>query len=370
MQTSFCKKRIFMLPSFINDLKIFVQSINRYFLLAALIIGLLLVYATFYFSQSAILTVISFLLSAPIALSLATVFNYIGEKLTAKEADKTTVLLLSQDEEIASQIRYLLPHDNMHIEWLKTYKNTSKYLKQKTPTVLIFDTNNKPKNIANLVELCRNQQKSTQRLPIIAVQKDTASDKKRQLLLEGFDDCLPNPIQQQDMETFYTRWLESAPASFEHDSTDTEEIDSEKTDTETTGTEKTDPVIETKPTTNKPQKTIFDKQQALIQSHQNLGLAKDMLSMLVKMIEANQSHLQQYYETENWEELNEITHKIKGGCYCTGVPSLEKAMETIDKALEKNELNNIAQQFESMMSEIEAVIDWCEQHDLELIFAD
>jgi len=331
---------------------------NLLFLLGVIAISALAYYLVFNISGSKQASLITLLLTFFSLSSIVLAVNYFSNKIHTRDSQKKTVLLLSHDDELAGQLRYTLPNETIRLQWVRTYDSAIKVLSKNSLCSFMIDTENKPKNTATLIELCRNHEKNIDRLPIIAIQKNLNAEKKYQLLLEGFDDCLPKKISQKDINNFCIRWSTQKATTIAVETTE-QQI---STDNKTLNTP-----ANTK--ASKPKSIIVDKELALIQSHQNYELAKDMLTMLIAMLKQSKPSLKQWYTQKNWPELGELTHKIKGGCYCCGVPSLQEAVENIDKKLDENTSEDLSNSFTQMMTEIDRLLQWDTEFDVDIIFA-
>ena len=353
-------------------------SLMHLLLLAAFIaVSLAVYYITYELSQSHIAAIILSLLLFLGMCTVTLVYVDLSNKLEKRDANKKTILLFSHDDELAGQMRYLLPHQNTILEWVRTYDSAIEILNHTNSYAFIIDTDNKPKNTASLVEMCRSREHNLRRLPIVAIQNEATAENKYQLLLEGFDDCLSKPIKKREFDGFYERWINTneSPTVLNTAESNTNHISDEQTDNHTvdltdqqTDQQTEDQTKAEKATPAADGQKIVDTKLALVQSHQSYALAKDMLSLLISMVADSQNDLLAFYANKQWDELGELTHKIKGGCYCCGVPSLQQAVETIDSALENKQYDHLEPQFKQLMTEIEKLIQWNEDFDINVIF--
>lgn len=339
------------MKTFLKDAQLY-----HYLLFAAFVtLGILVYYCSYQYNQSHLLGSVLFLSSFGFLCFSTLGIQHLLKLRHKQRPEKKSVLLLSHDDELYGQLRYLLPYKQIDLHWVRTYDDAIDSLADARPFAFIVDTENKPKNTATLIEQSRSYQ-GHHRLPIIAIQSDLHSQKKMELLLEGFDDCLTKSIKPSDISDFFKRWShqEDTTTHIDHHDDNAKEINSSIKE-----------ILQTEPNISL---SIFDKNQAMIQSHQNAALAKDMLVMLIDMVNKHRQLIIEYYDQKLWDELGELTHKIKGGCYCSGVPQLQSAIECIDKSLEKNELGNISQQFDQLILAIDHLSEWHRESDIELLF--
>lgn len=193
------------------------------------------------------------------------------------------------------------------------------------------------------------------RTPIIGVSAHSEKEKMYQSLLAGFDGYMVKPVKDTDLHDSLKRWCDfdsSIKGSATEEDTIIEPLDI------------AEPLTVNDDTIAK----VIDIEQSLSYSHNNRGLAKDMLELLIKMIRQEKSNLIKHYREQDWEALSLLTHKLHGGsCYC-GVPKLQQSCETADKLLQKQQYTDIDQPMKKLIQSMEELLDWDEQYDIDIIF--
>lgn len=245
---------------------------------------------------------------------------------------------------------------------------------QKYPFKLLFiDIEMGEMSGIETVAILRKQQQ--QRLPIIAVSAHSDSEKKLQALTAGFDDYLTKPIDEEKLTQVLERWLEpkdvdktgSQPGPVVPDMSAAPEI-------QKTGTTIANEILSTprqQTSLHKQDKSshkVVDIQQSLAFSHNNPRLAKDMLLMLITMVKKQKGIMCSHFEQGEWQELTDLAHKLNGGsCYC-GVGELQSQAEILEKQLLQQDYDEAAVTFPRLIAAMEALLQWHDEHDLDIIF--
>lgn len=211
----------------------------------------------------------------------------------------------------------------------------------------------------------RELETSGPRTPIIALTAHAVSEQKSRLLLAGMDDCLSKPVSESELRHVIERWTNVtiatkvaptnpapvASALIEH-------------------SPNADKTGENQPATDSQAAAIVDRALGLSLTNQNPSLAGDMLSMLIETLPDVLHKSRTQYENKQFDELQETVHKLHGGCCYCGVPRLKAISEQIDKNLQKNKYNNLANEIQLLEAEIKNLLQWAEEHDIDVLFSD
>ncbi len=212
-----------------------------------------------------------------------------------------------------------------------------------------------------------HEQDSQQRTPIVALTADALDDKKTKLLLAGLDDYLAKPVADEQLRHVIKRWspqtqigaLEPRPeqppiTAPNHTDDHGSPINLQsKIQSPITATQQSQPV---------------DINQSLQLANNKQDLAKDMLNMLLTSLPAEQSLAQQAYQQQDFKSLEEITHRIHGGCCYCGVPSLKQASKQLEGILQQEQFEQLDTAMGAFEGAIETLLEWQEQHDLDSLF--
>ena len=184
-----------------------------------------------------------------------------------------------------------------------------------------------------------------QRVPAIAVSAHSRETMQLKVLQQDFDDYLVKPVSQQSLFDTLQRWHSVAsgiPENHEAMSVSASENVSQPT-------AKTIAPL-TKPTITHPfpqkLKTVTSKQEdnlqkvvniklSLVHSNNNNQLARDMLQLLITMIDTEKDSLHFFYNEKDWEKMYQLNHKIYGGSSYCGVPELQQANKKLEMLLQR-----------------------------------
>ena len=199
----------------------------------------------------------------------------------------------------------------------------------------------------------------SKRTPIVGISAHSAQEKMHEALLAGLDDYIVKPIGETGISDALERWCDyKKEKPIETQDIEMAIIDASRKEASSSPSG-TDPS-----TINK----VVDIQQSLEHSHQNKSLAKDMLDLLITMIEDEKANISRLYEQKNWQALAALTHKLYGGCCYCGVPELQQACEKADKQLQQQRYDNLEPMINKLLNAMNDILLWNQQFDTAVIF--
>lgn len=85
----------------------------------------------------------------------------------------------------------------------------------------------------------------------------------------------------------------------------------------------------------KPTAPSFDPELALIRANGNHALVEELHGLLLKDIVIQKDHLLKAGALHDLDTLQNIAHRLQGGCRYCGAPELEQAVFELEKALQR-----------------------------------
>lgn len=251
-------------------------------------------------------------------------------------------------------------------------------LYQKTSfTLILMDIEMQELNGLDVTRKIRKLESGAKRTPIVAISAHSSNEKKLEALTAGYDEYLSKPLDSEQLLTTLNRWLINSPAAKPHASNSAKHSSlKHETSFEERGfkpvshlSKATLEFIQEKSVDDSGTiKKVVDVKQSLKFSRNNYGLAKDMLSMLIEMVQQERNQAELLYKEKKWGKLGDLVHKINGGsCYC-GVPELQQQTQAIDSALEKKEIDTVIKHFPAFLQAMDELLEWNEEHDIDIIF--
>lgn len=195
----------------------------------------------------------------------------------------------------------------------------------------------------------RELEKEETRIPIVALTAHAANEKKMALLIAGMDDYISKPINGDDLQHIFDRWILRADKNAKQknavveDAADSAEVPLNSS-----------PVslkLSLEKTQNKPE------------------LAKDMLQMLLDSLADMQSAITQYWQSGNLKELQEVVHKLHGGCCYCGVPALTEICARIDGKLQNDNHEDLQADMDLLFARINELNNWAAEIELDELFS-
>jgi two-component system sensor histidine kinase/response regulator len=188
-------------------------------------------------------------------------------------------------------------------------------------------------------------------LPIIAVTASAVKDERQRCEKVGMDDILHKPFKKEDLLVYLTKYLQE-----DNPSAELEELSS---DDQVPG-EDIDFQQEETPSSNSPllgNPAVFDYQEAL---KTFLGNEAVVLDILPKYKEKLQKQLQSFdalIVQEQWEQLRQEAHSIKGSSWNLSMNTLGKRAEQLEIAAAQGNVKEITQIISSLKADFHLLIE-------------
>ncbi len=204
----------------------------------------------------------------------------------------------------------------------------------------------------------RRRENPDHRTPVVALTAHAVNEQKAKLLLAGMDDYLTKPVSENELKHIIDRWVSRNPHR-------------------NTGTNSLVPGSNTELIDNE-----FDENEKLVNISQSLKLSKnkpeladDMLQMLLDSLPQTKKDITTYLSEGNYRELQEVIHKLHGGCCYCGVPKLKKYSEELDVKLQSAQQQGetpplLEQKIATLISVIDEMLNWRETVNVSALFTD
>lgn len=210
----------------------------------------------------------------------------------------------------------------------------------------------------------RKRENPDHRTPIVALTAHAVNEQKSKLLLAGMDDYLTKPVSETELLHIIDRWVarnslkqpaKAAPALIQP------------------ANSRNDTIADNQPENS--EEKLVDIQQSLILAKNKPDLARDMLVMLLDSLPTTRVDINTYLSEGNHKELQEVIHKLHGGCCYCGVPRLKKLSSELDRklqqALEKSEaLPLLEGKVAQLINEIDDLQEWQHCMDVDALFTE
>ena len=192
----------------------------------------------------------------------------------------------------------------------------------------------------------REQEGAGKRTPIIALTAHAVDEQKTRLLLAGMDDYVGKPVSESELRHVIGRWI-----SHEKSVISEQPIKSPEESPDQNG-----------------QHDIFDLANALELAKHKPDLARDMFTMLLDSLDETSRDVTAAVHEGDMDRLQEIVHKLYGGCCYCGVPALRHATAKLHTLLHRQQYHSISDATELMLARIAELHQWTSEQDVEGLF--
>jgi len=182
-----------------------------------------------------------------------------------------------------------------------------------------------------LIRKLPNQDKST--IPIIALTANALASDKEKYTEAGMNDCIAKPVDEEKLFSIISK-------NISHESfLSGKNILEEKNNGQMNVSEK-----------------LYDLSMVLSVSGGNKDFIKKMVALFMETVPPNVAELKKSAESENWDQVAKIAHKLKSTIDSMGIKSLHQDIRTVESgAKQKINLTEIP----SLVNKIESVINNC-----------
>ncbi|MES9990772.1 MAG: ATP-binding protein [Candidatus Thiodiazotropha sp.] len=179
-------------------------------------------------------------------------------------------------------------------------------------------------------EVIRQNETGSKHTPIIALTADVVPATRNQITESGMDGYLLKPIDEPQMWSLI-RNIFSQHGQFESQQTD-----------------------------NLEQNDLIDINQLLVVDNNKIlnitggdkALANELFNQLCSELPQLLEEIDKYIQQQNWENLSEITHKMRGSTSSCGVPALDYSVQRLERVVKSKQTSQLAQEFTSVKNEV------------------
>lgn len=214
--------------------------------------------------------------------------------------------------------------------------------------LIFMDVNMPGLNGPDTTARLRQRMPRQARIPIVALTAHAVEQHKMALLTAGMDDYLGKPAAFNDLVALLEKWL-GAPAlaaagiKAEHSAIPPAPMDSAKVL----------PVVRI--------------DECLRMARNNPALALDLMQQFLTHLPQAVTGLENAYTSQDWPALKDQAHRFYGGCCYVGVPAVQAATLSLNKALQPP-YGGVDSAFQQWKAAVAALITWEQEHDLSTLF--
>jgi len=192
-------------------------------------------------------------------------------------------------------------------------------------------------------QLIRKQEEGKRKSPIIAVTAHALANEKQALLNSGMDDYVTKPINEKQLLHIIKHWTGkdlTRPNNLVNESPSTAPLSA---------------------LTSNPDQVV-NLQMGLELANNKQDLADDMLSMLFESLTKDRTALRDDLHNKDYSLMLERVHKLHGATRYTGVPNLQLSAKALEETLKLKQYESVSALCETLIIDIEDIIQWCVQN--------
>jgi len=267
-------------------------------------------------------------------------------------APKARILVVDDNPANLQLARELLRGLNTDV-WAASNGQEALELCQEHPFDLIFMDIQMPG--MDGIETTRHLRRESQgrRTPIIALTAHSMTEQKSELLIAGMDDCVSKPVSEAQLAHIINRWVPlSGRSSVEG--------------TPPEPPQAPDPALLEPEAEDRP--SPVDIPLCLKLANNKPALARDMLVMLLQGLASDRDAINVAFEQRDFEELEQLVHRLYGSCCYCGVPRLKRISGLLDKILQAGQYDQVSGPVTALNNEIDAIMAWGYERDIDALF--
>ena len=85
-------------------------------------------------------------------------------------------------------------------------------------------------------------------------------------------------------------------------------------------------------------------------------VAKELLGMLVDQLPSDLAEMEQAYQQQAWQQLEDLAHRCHGGVCYVGVPRLKQAAKTLENLLKAQQIADAEAAFVEFKAAVEGIL--------------
>ncbi|MGS2717077.1 response regulator [Eionea flava] len=306
------------------------------------------------------------------------------------------ILVVDDNTSNITVLENYLQADNRKIVTANNGLDAIRHVEKQTMDIIFMDIEMEGMNGPQTVQHIRALEKTNAKLhiartPIIAVSAHKEKSKRLAVLQQDFDDYLEKPVSADTVHEVMQRWEGIERQSLKPAGSNNLLASRSSKNKMGQGNKKYPPTKTAKPTNSKKDvDKVINIEYSLSHSNNNNVLARDMLALLITMIQQEKATLLERYEQRQWEKLYQLNHKIYGGSSYCGVPKLQTSNQQLERLLqshltqypsinnpsdktkkitiEESAVSDIKQALDNVLQSIDDILLWNEQYDMDIIF--
>jgi two-component system sensor histidine kinase BarA len=186
-------------------------------------------------------------------------------------------------------------------------------------------------------EVIRHNEAGNKHTPIIALTADVVPATRNQIKESGMDGYLLKPIDEPQMWSVIRNILNQHKMHETHETHDQDNQDADSQELES-------------------RYLVIDSKKILDITGGDQVLANEMFNQLCSELPQQIVEIQKYIDEQNWDNLKEIAHKMRGSTSSCGVPALDYSVQRLEEATKSKQRELLDKEFASVKNEVDRLL--------------
>jgi two-component system sensor histidine kinase BarA len=254
--------------------------------------------------------------------------------LSNPRLDKYDILVVDDNDINLKLISTLMRNNGANVTEASDGLNAISQTLQKNYDLILMDIHMPKMKGTKAAEVIRHNEAGSKHTPIIALTADVVPATRNQIKESGMDGYLLKPIDERQMWSVIKNIFDHQQPLGYYETQPEEEIGA----------------------INKDALKVTDSKKLLDITGGDRRLAKEMLNQLCSELPQQLIDIQQYIQLQDWENLIEIAHKMRGSTSSCGVPALDFSVHQLEMLAASKQTQPIIEEYKSVEHEVKRLL--------------
>jgi two-component system sensor histidine kinase BarA len=254
--------------------------------------------------------------------------------LSNPKLDKYNILVVDDNDINLKLISTLMRDNGANVSEASDGLSAISYTLKKNFDLILMDIHMPKMKGTKAAEVIRHNEAGVKHTPIIALTADVVPATRNQIKESGMDGYLLKPIDERQMWSVIKNIFDHQKPLGYYEAQTGEYISD----------------------FNKDELKVIDNKKLLEITGGDKRLAKEMLNQLCIELPQQLDEIQKYIQQQDWKNLKEITHKMRGSTSSCGVPALDFSVHQLELIAASRQVELLMKESESVEQEVKRLL--------------